>query len=94
MTKHVHHDMIIEWAKDTSRVVQYQSAPDRWVTTYRPAWEPLAKYRFKPEPKPDDIAYWKITATSLESGAFPSAANLKLTFDGETDELKSAEVLK
>lgn len=52
--KHVHHDMIVEWAKDTRRKVEvYSGYMDHWHTiTSSPTWKPDCKYRFKPaEPK-------------------------------------------
>jgi hypothetical protein len=51
--KHVHHDLIQEWIKDTSRVVEeYSSTAERWLIVPRPNWNPAIKYRFKPaEPK-------------------------------------------
>ena len=48
--KHVHHDMIVEWAKDTSRAVEvYSGYMDHWRTTISsPTWDPDCQYRFKP----------------------------------------------
>ena len=59
-------------------------------------WE----YRIKPEPKPDVVRYlkksaihgWFETNHYLEGNS--TNAIIKLTFDGETGELKSAEVCK
>lgn len=67
------------------------------------------EYRIKPEPKPDVVLYSIVHRVSYGLPCSPYAsmssayaqppdpqtpANLKLTFDGETGELKSAEVLK
>ena len=51
--KHVHHDMIIEWAKDTSRVVESRNfLHHEWIVVPHPKWHPTWQYRFKPaEPK-------------------------------------------
>jgi len=50
--KHVHHDMIVEWIKDTSRVVQRYYGGGVWLDEKSPQWFPNDKYRFKPaEPK-------------------------------------------
>jgi hypothetical protein len=51
--KHIHHDMIVEWAKDISRVVQSSHySEDIWYNEDVPIWHPRKKYRFKPaEPK-------------------------------------------
>jgi hypothetical protein len=61
MTKHVHHDMIIEWAKDASRKVQFAHYHpldtmkileiDWFDCPTTPEWNPNKVYRFKPEPK-------------------------------------------
>lgn len=52
MAKHKHHDMIIEWAKNTSRVVQWSltGRDDHWNDcTIPPQWDANHMYRFKPE---------------------------------------------
>ena len=57
--------------------------------------------RIKPEPKPDNVAY-SIVYKYEDGCAFVTHAmknksesyNLKLTFDGETCDLKNAEVIK
>jgi hypothetical protein len=45
--------MIVEWAKDPSRVVEeYSSTVKRWFVVQSPDWHPACQYRFKPaEPK-------------------------------------------
>ena len=58
-------------------------------------WE----YRIKPEPKPDVVQYGYAkndgcVAYVTRMGRHQSGDNIKLTFDGETGELISAEVLK
>ncbi len=51
--KHVHHDMIVEWAADPSRVVQSRRLDHHeWAVDPDPQWFPQWQYRFKPaEPK-------------------------------------------
>jgi hypothetical protein len=50
--KHVHHDMIVAWAKDTSRVVEIRGVDWAWRETVAPTWGTQNEYRFKPaEPK-------------------------------------------
>ena len=76
---------------------------------YVPSWSEKNEYRIKPEPKPDVVLYADVSSClphlgkqfyaniSCAYSSLPSLsnpANLKLTFDGETGELKSAEVLK
>ena len=52
MSKHVHHDMIVEWAKDTSRPLEMlihepYFAGLSWMLVKCPQWSPKEKYRFK-----------------------------------------------
>lgn len=79
-----------------------------WAAIPHPAWDESHEYRIKPEPKPDLVMYSRVLSMQAHkdggyyawvSNAYtqmPSCKddNLKLTFDGETGELKSAEVLK
>lgn len=57
-----------------------------------------SQYRIKPEPKPDIVVSYFVNAIGWVKYPSPldinMTANMKLTFDGETGELKSAEVLK
>ncbi len=47
--KHVHHDLIQEWIKDTSRVVERRRLPSHsWAIDIDPEWHPAHLYRFKP----------------------------------------------
>ena len=50
--QHVHHDMIVAWAKDPSRKLQFKvGKADNWVDmSVQPGWNPDMFYRFKPEP--------------------------------------------
>lgn len=50
--KHVHHDMIVAWAADPSRVVEIRGVDWTWRETVAPTWGTQNEYRFKPaEPK-------------------------------------------
>lgn len=45
--KHKHHDMICQWAADTSRKVQCRRPLGQWTTLDEtPLWEPDFEYRF------------------------------------------------
>ena len=49
--KHVHHDMIVAWAADPSRVVEVETDTG-WQVINTPVWTADSEYRFKPaEPK-------------------------------------------
>jgi hypothetical protein len=99
-TPHVHAELIKAWADGA----EIQAKSDNvWLDCRMPDWWPDAQYRIKPDPKPDVTAYFKsgnINRAMAMMGAGVGVinvermnANLKLTYDGETGELKAAEVL-
>ena len=86
---------LIQW-KDEERV--------GWQDCYNnlPTWSPQFKYRVKPEPKPDVVRYCCLDIdcnnnVTVRSNYFNESAvrcdNLMVVFDGETGELKDAQVL-
>jgi hypothetical protein len=105
---HKHAELIKAWA-DGAEIEAFDSCIDEWVKASSPSWQNQIEYRIKPEPKPDVVLYSIVHRVSYGLPCSPYAsmssayaqppdpqtpANLKLTFDGETGELKSAEVLK
>ena len=90
--KHKHADLIHAWADGAQIQCKQHGYEDCWADVGYPNWEnPYCVYRIKPEPKPDIVkercvASWTGISTNL-------CPNLRLTFDGETGELKSAEVI-
>ncbi|WP_396190193.1 hypothetical protein [Flavobacterium sp.] len=106
MKPHKHAELIKAWA-DGAEIEVYQPAFGRWEEA-EPAWHTSFEYRIKPETKPDVVMYSRVLSVQEHkdggyyawvSNAYtemPSckADNLKLTFDGKTGNLKSAEVLK
>ena len=94
--KHKHAELIHAWADGAKIQVKFNE--NTWIDLDTPNWDSTYIFRIKPEPKPDIVKYVKVEA--LEAGfcrwdsCFPHFANLKLTFDGETGKLKSAEVIK
>ncbi len=87
---HKHAEFIKAWA-DGAEIQVRDGALDRWVDVIgAPAWTSKT-YRIKPEPKPDVVQFWCASCEPLKR---PLDNNLKLTFDGETGQLKSAEVIK
>lgn len=61
-----------------------------------PLSDPHLEWRIKPEPKPDVVLFYRVTAQSNSYEVTRERTpmdNLRLTFDGETGKLKSAEVL-
>lgn len=98
MAKHIHHDVITEWIKDTSQVVQYKEYSLRdWSTCInQPSWNENLEYRIKPIHRPDykrytrgiDQGYMGIFSDTKTEGL-----NICLTFDGATKELKAVEMV-
>ena len=78
MTKKPHkHAELIKAWADGADIEIYDEYCKEWQYITSPVWCEEFEYRIKPEPKPDVVQF----------------CNLKLTFDGETGEIKSAEVL-
>ena len=100
--KHKHADLIHAWADGAEIQVRFDTGTI-WVDEKEPSWNILCQYRIKPEPKPDVVKFagillhgdgsWKLLKeVAYYVDHYPNL--LKLTFDGETGKLKSAEVLK
>ena len=91
--RHKHADEIIAWANG-AEIQLYHTDTEKWVDAPTPLWFDC-KYRIKPEPKPDvEVEYYASIYAVSPAVHFKRTPNLKLTFDVETCELKSAEVLK
>lgn len=56
-TKHIHHDVIIEWAKGAT-IQFYDSKNEKWVDTLhnKPTWSEDGEYRVKPTTKKYRVA--------------------------------------
>jgi len=101
MAKHPHYEVMMEWAADTSKVVQvFDQHDNEWIDIPgdAPAWYSYIKYRIKPKKKPDHtteckvLGIYKSILWNSTRETVPDA-NLRLTFDGETGKLIKAEVL-
>ena len=99
MKPHKHAELIKAWADGAEIEARYLKA-DGW-SDWRLEdggfiWYDIgAEYRIKRVPKPDIVRYTSIGldyADDASERKFPTD-NLKLTFDGETGKLKSAEVI-
>jgi hypothetical protein len=93
---HKHADLIKAWADGAE--IEFRVAPGcgEWKTAKHLIWADDVEYRIKPDIKPDVVIYYVF---DKHGGLFrwhvtKQQANLSLTFDGETGELKSAEVIK
>lgn len=90
MKPHKHAELIKAWA-DGADIEIYDEYHKEWQHITSPIWCEEFEYRIKPKPKPDVVQFWCASCEPLKR---PLDNNLKLTFDGETGQLKSAEVLK
>ena len=102
--KHKHAEVIKAWAD--GKLIQRHCHGDwvDWLIKESPSWEEDQNYRIKPEPKPDVVKYAqvklnsfkhpRIDISSMYEWTTEPLANIVFTFDSETGELKSAEVLK
>ena len=89
--KHKHYECIVAWAEGKT-VQNFNDRRMCWEDiTGDPYWVDSFQYRIKTEPMPDRIVVtdlWRQRDYGmLHMGEF------RLTFDGETGKLKSAEVL-
>lgn len=100
-TPHKHAELIKAWA-DGAEIEFFSPTIERWIFIIYPDWGMGTKYRIKPESKPEpkpDIVRWCWSSVHMGwDSPTPSCAvtrepDLKITFDGETGKLKSAEVL-
>ena len=97
MKPHKHAELIKAWADGAT--IQRLWTGGHWLIDNEPMWEEWEEYRIKPEPKPDVVGTFYFNCDTMHNHIAGMKAdledsNVKLTFDGETGELKSAEVLK
>lgn len=104
---HVYADVIKAWA-DGATVEYYHPtlSGGNWILTRSPAWHEDYQYRVKPEPKPDIVSYTNVypsASTGVSHETLEEAnkimqndrvAVIKITINGETGKLKSAEVVQ
>jgi hypothetical protein len=97
--KHKHAELIKAWADGAKIQILYTDNPQYWEDRENPIWHPEDIYRIKPEPKPDYTTFLTFyggvwSETPISCYIRTSERALKLISDGETGELKSAEVIK
>ena len=101
MKPHKHAELIKAWA-DGAEIECKWGFDDDWEDCEIPDWEcDEFEFRIKPEQKPDvvvaehlGIHYFYNDPKPTVMGYRLSKPNVLFVFDGETGELKSAEVLK
>lgn len=103
MKPHKHAELIKAWADGAEIQAKVYGTLDTWNDVINPNWFDNRIYRIKPEPKPDVVKIFRLEAHPLVGLRFQEHSNegirfsekyIKCSFDGETGELKSAEVLK
>lgn len=100
-TRHKHAEVLRAIA-DGKEVEYSRAGCSRWFLLYldggiSPITDAELKWRIKPEVKPDVVMYGKAFSYKTELNITHcqfNTDNLKLIFDGETGNLKSAEVIK
>jgi hypothetical protein len=89
-TPHKHAELIKAWA-DGAEIECWNDSNNKWCEIKMPVWIDMTKYRIKPEPKPDRVVQrWVFSDGST---GYCSQSNVQYTFDGETGQLKAAEVV-
>ena len=94
--KHIHAELIHEWA-DGAEIEYFNHTNHEWEDVKNPSWNENTEYRIKPEPKPDIVHRTRIVIFEPYTDGVKfdyGSQNIQLTFDGETFNLKSAEVIK
>jgi hypothetical protein len=99
MKPHRHAEIIKEFVngKECEYHIPYA---DKWEEiNFLADFDTRHTVRIKPEPKPDVVDYLFVGDKELIhfteiNWVFENTANLKLVWDGETKQLKSAEVIK
>lgn len=99
--KHKHAEVIKAWADGAEIEYKYISSFTNtwteWKAKNNDGWIETDnyQYRIKPEPKPDVVHELSIMLKGNNKFEYghPDYPSLRLTFDGETGKLKSAEVI-
>ena len=87
---HKHADLIKMWA-DGWEIEEYDEGWGKWVGQSSPSWSRYKQYRSRK----DDVI--ETLCLTYKHGSIDNISlgepNLKLTFDGQTGQLKQAEVI-
>lgn len=96
--KHIHHDLIVAWAKDPKGcIIQVKDSFNKWNDTLEnnPAWITFCKYRIKPRTK--EVTRWKWTMKSATGNYFVTNAyyteeEAKKHFDKPLQKIEDSKV--
>ena len=96
---HVHAEVIKSWA-DGADIQSLDEETGFWNDISTPAFLTAYRYRVKLESKKDVVLHGRLSNCSIDGFEFSRFEfycrpqdNIKITFDGETGKLKSAEVI-
>ena len=92
MKPHKHAELIKAWA-DGAEIECLVQPSNKWELREQPIWSVDATYRIKPQPI---VVEWLVApkeVTYFDHAVKCAKKNIRLTFDAETHELKSAEVI-
>lgn len=104
--KHKYCDLIVAWANGARIQIllsNYSTLQQEWYDCDNglnpPLWHSAFQYRIKPETKPDIKVYASLRLDEFAGEpkivlGLLSKNNVIISFDGETDKLKSVEVIK
>jgi hypothetical protein len=99
--KHKHYDCIVAWAEG-KQIEVFSDSKGQWEDLIGvPYWVNNFQFRIKPEPKPDYVKIFYLESHPLLGLRFSEEINpiqdktkrISCTFCGETNILKSAEVI-
>ncbi len=94
---HPHAELIKAWA-DGKQIQYWSNLCEEWFDCpdNNCPWHPKAKYRVKPEPKPDVVMYGNVDTNPVTHQPMlcrDGVHNIMFVFDGETGKLKDCQVL-
>jgi hypothetical protein len=90
--KHKHAELIKQWADGAE--IEYKDYDGGWYVINSPAWHDHTEYRIKLEPIAIDLVDYLYVRKGTIFFHKGSDANLRIIFDGESGNLKGAEVIK
>ena len=96
-TPHKHADVLRAIADKGFEAGEWQHSFGDWREAHdflNPLTHPQLEWRIKPEPKPDVVCCGRVVAGKFGFYFSNGPDNLRVTFDGETGKLKSAEALE
>lgn len=93
---HPYAELIKAWA-DGEKIEEFDQIRGVWFVTEHPSWDIITSYRIAKQQ--DVIKYFvasqeEMIPVAVQSYANMKYTNVKFTFDGETGELKSVEMVK